>query len=286
MNRRIPVFLVWFPFVALLTYTYYPTFVWMVDRWLARDSYYSHGFLIPLVSGYWLWKKRRTLASVEMRNEGWGILILSIGALMQMVSSVLRIYFLSAISLVIILLGAVSYLFGRKMLKETWFPIAFLLLMVPLPLLIISEVTLKLKFFVSEVSAGLLNAIGIHAVREGSYIHMPHAMVLVGDPCSGLRSFLAFLCLGLVFAYGGGLSLWKRATLLGIALPLAILSNIGRVFAIGLLAELYGMEFISGWVHDASGIAAFAIALAIFVAARKKLESLSLPNLSWARSAS
>jgi len=265
--------LTWLVVIGLLAYIYYPTIVWMVDRWSARDSYYGHGFLIPLVSLFWLWKKRKTLASCEKRTDSRGLAILAVGALIQVMSNLFRIYFLSAISLVFVLFGIVYYLFGRRVMKETWFPTAFLFLMIPLPLLVISQITLEMKFFVSEISTYLLNSIGIASVREGSYIYTPNAVVLVGDPCSGLRSFLAFLCLGFVFAYGGQLETWKKVVLVAVGLPLAVSSNVVRVFIMGFLAEVYGMELIATRiVHDGGGILVFVFALACFLLIRKKLE--------------
>ena len=260
---------------VILAYIYYPTFAWMVDRWAARDSYYGHGFLIPLVSLYWVFKKRGVLASCEQKPEPLGLVILLLGAALQFLSSLFRIYFLSAISFVTLLFGVVYFLFGKKVVREIWFPIVFLFLMVPLPLLVISEVTLKMKFFVSEISTFLLNSMGMKSMREGSYIYTPHAVCLVGDPCSGLRSFLAFLCLGFVFAYGTQLERWKKVTLIVAGLPLAIVTNVIRVFVMALLGEVYGMEFTaSPTVHDGAGILTFIFALLCFFIFRRKLEAI------------
>ncbi|MBI4387902.1 MAG: exosortase/archaeosortase family protein [Candidatus Omnitrophica bacterium] len=291
----------WLIPIGLIGYSYYPTFVWMVDRWSAKDSYFGHGFLIPLVTLYWIFQKRKALASaifpspprlpfppedgsarslaegerMKERGEFWGFLVVLAGGFLQIASSVLRIYFVSAISFVILLLGSVWFAFGRKALRETWFPIAFLFLMVPLPLLTISEVTLKMKFFVSEISVFLLNHIGIRASRMGSYIQMPHAVILIGDPCSGLRSFLAFLCLGFVFAYSEKLSMPQRTFLVLIGLPLAIFSNVIRVFSLAFLSEVYGQDFVIGPIHDASGYVVFILAFFIFMAIRRKMERVS-----------
>ena len=261
--------------IALLGYIYFPTFAWMVDRWMVRDSYYAHGFLIPFVSLYWVFKKRKTLSSMEQKLEPLGLAIFVVGAILQIISCALRIYFLSALSFVVVLFGAVYFLFGKKVTQAVWFPIAFLFLMVPLPLLIISEITLKMKFFVSQIATAMLNSTGLKAAREGSYIYTPHAICLVGDPCSGLRSFLAFLCLGFVFAYGMHLELWKKTILIAAGLPLALISNVFRVFAMALVGEIYGMELAgSKVVHDGGGILAFLFALACFLLIRRKLEGI------------
>ena len=266
----------WLIPVSILAFVYYPTFLWMVDRWMARDSYYGHGFFIPLISLYWIYKGRGEWAALEKKTDGRGLVFLILGIFLQFVSSVLRIYFLSAISLIFILLGAILFLFGEKVFRKFWFPVFFLFLMIPLPLLLISDITLKMKFLVSEITAACLRGIGIPTVREGSYLYMHRSSILVGDPCSGLRSFLAFLCLGLVFAYGSRLKGWKRFMVALSGLPIALLSNIGRVFFLALLSEIYGIEVIHGPVHDISGFLAFGFAMILFLALRKKLENFKI----------
>ena len=243
---------------------------------MARDSYFGHGFIIPLISIYWIYQKRNKLRVAEKQIEPLGLVVLLIACAVQVFSSFFRIYFISAFSFVFVLFGAVYFLYGKKVLKEIWFPIIFLVLMIPLPLLFISDVTLKLKFFVSDISAQLINSMGIKAARQGSYIFTPHAVCLVGDPCSGLRSFLSFLCLGLVFAYSDQLAMWKKAILVAAGLPLAIFSNVIRVIGMTLIGEVYGMDMAKEKViHDGAGILVFVIALICFIALRKKLEAKS-----------
>jgi len=262
------------PVAALLAWVYYPAFVWMADRWTAPDSYYGHGILIPAVTAYWLYKKHAALAAAARNGFGWGILFLAAGGALQAVSGMLQIYFLSALSFVIVLFGIIWVLFGRETAKLVWFPVFFLWLMVPLPLLVIAEITLKMKFFISDLAAVCLNLAGVESVRHGSYIVTPNAYLLVGDPCSGLRSFLAFLCLGFVFAYGSRMRAWGRIVLIAAGLPIAIFSNLIRVFALGMIAEIYGMEAAGGAVHDASGFVTFVIGFIFFMMLRGWLEGL------------
>ncbi|MCM8775342.1 MAG: exosortase/archaeosortase family protein [Candidatus Omnitrophica bacterium] len=264
--------------VLLLAYIYYPSFVWMAERWFAKDSYYTHGILIPFVSLYWIFRKRDELAAAPKTSEPWGLIILGSGALLQIACSILRIYFLSVFSLVLILAGTVVFVFGRKVFRVIWFPLLFLVLMIPLPLLAISEITLKMKFFVAEVSAYLINQTGMEAVREGSYLRTPHAVLLVGDPCSGLRSFLTFMCLGLVFAYQGRFPFWKRLIVVASGLPLAILSNVARVYFLGLIGEIYGQQYTQGTIHDVSGWGVFILAFFALVWITHQLEKPHVKN--------
>ncbi len=260
--------------LGIMAWLYTPTFEWMVDRWSVRDSYYGHGFLIPLVSLFWIWQKRKDLAATVPESSAWGFPVLAAAAVIQIFAAIFRVYFLSGFSFILMLYAAALLLGGVRVLKMIWFPVFFLSLMIPLPLLVISEITLKMKFLVSEMAVFCLNATGIQSERQGSYIVMPNSVLLVGDPCSGLRSFLSFLCLGFVFAYGGRTAWWGKVTLIFAGLPLAILSNLLRVYGLGLIAEIYGQEAAGGKVHDASGIVVFVIAFLIFMLIRQKLEAV------------
>jgi exosortase len=140
---------------------------------------------------------------------------------------------------------------------------------------VIAQVTLKLKFFVSAAATMAINAMGIHAVQQGSYIYTNHSILIVGDPCSGLRSFLAFLTLGFVFAYDEKLNFTKRSLIVFTGLPLAIISNICRVIFLTLVGEIYGMQYTGPGAlpHDISGIAVFVIAFLVFMVLKQKLET-------------
>jgi exosortase len=148
--------------------------------------------------------------------------------------------------------------------------------MVPLPLLVISQVTLQMKFFVATVATSWIQATGIPAIREGSYIHMPNAVMLVGDPCSGLRSFLAILCLGFFLAYDMKSSLRQKIAFIICGWPIAILANICRVYFLGLVADIYGAEYSreGSLPHDASGYLVFVIAFFLLLWIRRKMEAM------------
>lgn len=262
----------WFLPAACLLYVFYPTFLWMLERWSARDSYYGHGFLIPLVTAYWITKKKDQLNLAPGLNA-WAIAFLILGVAVQILSSIFRIYFLSGFSFVILLIAAITLVFGMRGLRDIGFPVAFLFLMIPLPLLVISQMTLQMKFWATEISVFLMNEIGIRTVREGSYILTPHSVLLVGDPCSGMRSLFAFLCLGLIFAYESRTSLWKKTVIALLGLPIAVASNVLRLFFLSLVAEIYGTHATGGWVHDLSGILVFVLAFLIFLSLKIKVES-------------
>ena len=135
-----------FVVAILLIIIFFPTIIWMYNRWVAADSYYSHGFLIPIISGILIFKKRKLLNDVsDNANKKIGILILLAGILLQGISVLWRIYFTQAFAFLLILSGVLFYYYEFRISKEFLFPILFLVFMIPLPLDVISNLNLMLK---------------------------------------------------------------------------------------------------------------------------------------------
>ena len=246
----------------LLIFAYFPTIVWMVDRWNAKESYYGHGFLIPFVSAYLLWRKRKELLCIQPSPSMGGFFLLMAGLLIHLASAILKVYFTSAFSILLSVPGLVLYLWGRKMLRAAAFPIFFLIFMVPFPLVVIGTTTVRLKLFAATCAVHLLRMIGLPAIQDGSTIHMMHATVLVDDPCSGLRSLISLLTLGVLFAYLRQSSVPRRALFFLSSVPIALIANIVRVVLLAAVADIYGTEAAFKFFHDFSGFVLFGVALA------------------------
>ena len=247
--------------VLLALFAYFPTGVWMVDRWSAADSYYGHGFLIPFVALYLAFRRRKQLAAIHPSPSAWGLLLLAAGLLIHLGSAMLKIYFTSGFSILLTVSGIVLTFYGRKMLRAVAFPIFFLVFMVPFPLVAVGTTVVRLKLFAALIATHLLNGIGLPAVQKGSTIYMRHATVMVDDPCSGLRSLLSLLTLGVLFAYLKQISLPKRTLFLLSSIPIAIFANIVRIVLLAGIAEIYGIDAAVRFFHDFSGFVVFGLAL-------------------------
>ena len=245
----------------LLLFAYFPTIIWMVDRWAAPDSYFGHGFLIPLISLALVWGKRKELSLIKPDPSPWGLVCLTAGLLIHLVSAMIKVYFTSAFSIVLTVTGLVLYLWGKKMLRSVAFPIFFLLFMVPFPLVVIGTTTVRLKLFAALCATHVLRIFGIPSLQRGSTIYMAHATVAVDDPCSGLRSLLSLLTLGVLFAYLKKTSLLKRAIFFLSSIPIALVANIIRIVLLAGIAEIYGIDVAIKFFHDFSGFLVFALAL-------------------------
>lgn len=247
--------------LTLLFVAYIPIFKWMIDRWMAPESYYSHGFLIPIVSLYLIWQKKELLKKTEFLGYINAVVLIAAGLFVNILCAMFRVYFISGFSFVIVLAGLILFFFGRKFLKYLAFPLFFMLAMVPLPLVLIGNLTVKLKLFAAQVSAMIINYIGMAAVTEGSIIKMQSSYLLVGAPCSGLRSLVSLLTLGLLFAYVTKMSFWKRVLLFVSSIPIILASNIMRVTLLAFANEIYGEKFALGFFHNFSGILMLCVSI-------------------------
>ncbi|MFH1868333.1 MAG: exosortase/archaeosortase family protein [Candidatus Omnitrophota bacterium] len=245
---------------VLLIIAYIPMFIWMRERWFAEESYYNHGFLIPVVSLYIVWQRRETLKKIKPSGSMLGVVIIALGLMAHILAALLKVYFISGFSFVFVLFGLILFLYGKEMARKLIFPIFFLLVMVPLPLVFISNLTVQLKLFVAQVATFILNKIGFPSIRTGSVIKMPSSFVSVEAPCSGLRSLISLITLGLVFAYAVKGTYTKKSLLFLSSIPIALLTNMIRIVSLAIVNDLYGKKIAMGFFHDFSGFFMFGIA--------------------------
>lgn len=245
--------------LAIVVFT--PTLIDMAGRFAAADSYYSHGYLVPAVSAYLVWRKRRRLKKLlPARPCGAGLILLIGGLFLLLVSTFLKINFATYFSLPVVLAGMVLYLLGKRIARELLFPLVFLVFMLPLPSMVIIHISFKMKMLAAQIASGAVNVMGISTIRDGSTIHLPHGSLEVGDPCSGLRSLISLLALGAVFTRFMSGSILKKTLLFLSSVPIALGSNALRLISLLLVTYVYGEKAALGFFHDLSGMLVFVFA--------------------------
>jgi len=251
---------------------YWPTLIWMWDRWFARSSYYSHGILVPFFTLFLIWQNREELKDLKRSESVWGLRLVCLGMLIHLISSILRVYFTSGYSMMIVLIGLILHFYGSSIFKKVSFPVAFLFFMIPLPQVVIVNMSFQLKMFAAHFATILLNKMRIPAIQEGSIIKMRSAYVIVDDVCSGLRSLISLAALGSVFAYWLKGPWFKRVLLFLTTIPIAIITNVCRVILLSAISEIWGPKYASGIIHDISGFLVFASAFVLLYAVGKIIE--------------
>ncbi|MCJ7497342.1 MAG: exosortase/archaeosortase family protein [candidate division Zixibacteria bacterium] len=260
----------WLPYILafLFILLYFQVIVGLLNDWWV-DSNYSHGFLVPLVSAYLIWKKRGKLKSLEKKRSYRGFLILLLGLGIYIFGTAGSEYFSARFSLVIALFGLIFYLNGKEWAKELLFPIAFLAFMVPIPYVIYYSIAFPMQLFSTKLSYYILHSIGLPSIRQGNIIYLPNYSLEVVEACSGLRSLVSLLALGTFFAYVTFKSNLKRFILFLSVFPIAIGANIFRIFITAVGAYVVSPKLAEDFLHKLSGLIVFLISVfSLFILSR------------------
>jgi exosortase A len=260
--------------LGLFVYAYRDTFLWLYERYTNPDSHYSHGFLIPLVSGWLIWRKRDELRGMTISGSGIGLILMVLALLLHVGSVWTHVFFTSGFSIQLFIVGACLYLFGTAITKKIAFPLGFLAFMFPLPMGVISAFSFPLKLLVADLGALAMKALGVSLYREGAIISLTNASLSVGDPCSGIRSLISLLALGALIAHMSAMTMPRKIALFFMAIPIAIFTNVLRVCALILVADRFGSMWASPehWFHTASGMGVFVVSMILLFLTMKVLE--------------
>ena len=251
----------WF---GLLTITCYaPVLSALVRQW-ASDPDMGHGFFVPLIAGYIIWKKRDALLAIKPQPNWWGLAVVMVGGVQLIVGTLGVELFLARTSLVIVLIGAVWLLGGDLMLKKLAFPLFLLFFMVPIDAVIYNQITFPLQLLASRLADGALTLMSIPVAREGNILELPNQRLSVVEACSGIRSLLSLTFLSLVYGYFFEKKTWIRVVLFLSTVPIAILANSSRVTITGILTQVKP-EAAEGFFHEAEGWVIFMVALGILI---------------------
>lgn len=251
-------------FAGLLGLIYYDILFRMGFQWY-NDPDYSHGFLVPFMSAYFVWERREKLLALPVVPSMWGVGVLGFGLIMLLIGSVGAELYTQRTSLIVVLAGLALLVLGREFLRVLVFPIVFLLFMVPLPAIVVNAVSFPLQLFAAKTAVFCLYNFGIPVLREGNVIVLAGTTLEVAEACSGIRSLQALLALGTVFAYFSQRVMWKRWVLVLLSIPIAIVTNAFRVTGTGVLANYWGIEAAEGFYHTFSGWLIFVLAFVMLL---------------------
>jgi exosortase len=257
--------------VVSFTLLYGDTLVGLARDWSA-DENYSHGFLIIPLAAYLVWERRDTLRRLPVRPASEGLVVVAGSLLVLWAGEVGAELFLSRVAMLGTLAGGVLFVLGWQHLKALAFPLAVLLLMVPLPAILFNQVTFPLQLVASRIGVMPVAAAGIPVLREGNIIVLANTTLQVAEACSGIRSLVSLLTIGIVYGYLADRRAAVRTIIALSTVPVAIIANGARVAGTGLAAHYYGAAAAEGFFHAFSGWIVFVAAfLLLFLIVRALL---------------
>ena len=250
-------------FLALLIAAYFPILKSLVLQW-STDEDVGHGFLVPIVAGYIVWRRRDALAALPLKPAWWGLALLVWGAVQAWVGLLGAELFLQRSAFLISLVGLLLTLGGTALVRAVAFPLLLLPFMIPIPAVVYNQITFPLQLFASRVAEFVLELVGIPVLRDGNILELASQKLSVAEACSGIRSLLSLTFLALVYGYFFEKRIWMRWLLFAVTLPIAIIANAGRVTITGILSEI-DTSLAGGFFHMLEGWIIFLIALAMLV---------------------
>jgi exosortase len=262
--------------LGALLVVYWPVITGLVRDWSTDDNY-SHGFFIVPLALYFAWERRAVLAAAPVRPSVLGLVVVAASLLLLVAGLLGAELFLSRVSIVGVITGAVLFLFGWPMLRVSAFPLAFMLLMIPLPAIIFNKIAFPLQLVASHVGEYSIRSLDIPILREGNVLILANATLEVAEACSGIRSLVSLFTLGIVFGYFVDRRVWVRAIIALSAVPVAILANGLRVASAGVAAHNFGAAGVEGLFHEFSGWVVFVVAFLMMLAIQRLLQRVLPP---------
>ncbi len=243
-----------------LALCYWQYLAWMLERWW-KDEYYGHGIMVPIVSGYIIYRHWDKITSLPRERFRFGLPLTALGLALHAWATYVDVNFPSGFALIITAFGCVIWLWGWPVAKAIAFPIAYMAFAVPIARLLVDQFAQPLQLFSAKFGASFASAIGVPTTREGTAISIPEYTFEVAIVCSGLKSVIAMSALGALFAYMVEAPMWKRLVLFAASVPVALFANGSRIALTLVLGRIFGPKAAEGFFHTVSGLVVFLLAL-------------------------
>jgi exosortase len=250
----------WVAWVLAAGLLYGPVLLKLTRDWQTNPSY-SHGFVVPLIVLFLLWRLRHEFHRTTSAPAVTGLLLLIVSLCLFVAGIVGAELFITRISLIGVLAGTIAYVFGWPHLRLAAVPLAFLVFMIPLPSIVFDHAALTLQLVASRLGEDLLRAADVPVLRDGNLLTLANAQLEVNEACSGIRSMVTLLMMTTLTGYLFEPTVWRRIVLSVAAVPLAIGLNGVRIAATGLATSIYGSGAVADTVHTTTGWLVFVAAL-------------------------
>ena len=257
--------LTWLPFIIGLIALYLPSY-YAISQSLWQEVDQAHGPIVLMVIVFLAWQKREHLVLKQPTQQefilGWALLLFGLACYILGRSQ--DIMMLAIGSQIPVLMGVLLLSCGRQALKAMWFPLFFIIFMLPLPL---ASITMPMKMAVSYVTETILFWFDYPIARSGVVLQIGQYQLLVADACAGMHTLISLEALGLLYLnLVKHDSLMRNITLGILIIPISFTANVVRVMALTLITYYFGDEVGQGFVHGFAGMVLFLIAL-IFILA-------------------
>ena len=249
-----------------------PIWQWLWSEWMGNE-YYTHGTLIFPTALFLAWRRLTLDPDAQpqwFRQDARGILLLAVSLVFYIFWLNNKAYYLAAFSMIGFIGGLSWTILGWATFRRLLFPLAYLLLMVPIP--IVERSTYPLALFTGVCSGELVRFFGLPINVVGNAVQMPGTDLLIGAQCSGVNSMITLFALTSLCGYVFNGPWWGRIGLVVLSIPLAMVGNILRVGNLLYVAYYWGVDAAFIFYHDYSGFVFFVVVLLLVLPLMRLLQ--------------
>lgn len=259
---------------AAFLWAFWPNLQVLWNVW-QHDANYSAGQLVPFAAAYMLYLQRNHFRAARPSLSAIGILLFLAGMVLNLAGAHYLFASLSNLGIVVCANAAALLLLGWPVYRKVWYPMVFLLLMLPLPSRVHDAVMLPLQTLGAQVSATMLEIGGIPVERFGNVLEVSGHRVAVAEACNGLRMAIAFILVTGVVAFVIPRATWQRVVIFLSSLPIALGCNIVRIVLTALLYRAGQAWLAEGIFHDGAGLLMMPLAVGLVLLELRLLQNLA-----------
>ncbi len=248
---------------AILILCYASTLRGMAEQWW-NDEDMGHGFAVPVVIAWIVWRERKRWMSLPLEPSAWGFVLLLGAMALHAAGALGGGLFAASLAFVVSVIGVIVCVAGFRWVRAWIFPLVLAFFMLPKLAIVYNQATLPLQLLASRMAAGMLTATGSAVIREGNILDVGGHRILVAEACSGIRYLLPLGFTALLLGYLFDSRAWMRLVLLAAAVPIAICANAVRVAVSGAVPA-----FAEGTAHEVAGAAIFTLCLASLIVVQR-----------------
>ncbi len=249
--------------IGLMAIVFFDGLYHMIGYW-ERDEY-SHGYLLPLVAGYFVWQKKNELAQIQFSTSWLGVALFCLGLVGFLAGELSTLFTVIQYAFLLALGGLLLAIMGWPAFKIILVPFFILFFTVPLPNFLYNNLSAFLQLISSELGVWVIRLFGISVYLEGNVIDLGDYKLQVVEACSGLRYLFPLMSLGFIAAYLYKDKFWKKAVVFLSTIPITVFMNSFRIGVIGVMVEYWGQEMAEGFLHDFEGWVVFMACTAVLV---------------------
>ena len=257
VNSKIPVqFIMMLLPMVFIPLVLMPSTLSMIHVWWVNETF-THGFLILPIVLWMLWQKIDDFRLLPIQPEPRVLLLIGLLSLVWFTALVVDVQVVQHFALVLLIQSSIWMMLGRQAVIQFFFPLAYLIFMVPVGQGLISP----MMEFTASFTVSLVQLTGIPVYQDGLYFTLPSGNWSVVEECSGVRYLIASLALGTLYAYITYESLKKRLIFILFSILVPILANSLRAFGIVMIGHFSDMQLATGMDHLVYGWVFFGIVI-------------------------